>query len=60
MSEPGEIIRRAASVIPSPRQLALQQMEFYGFVHFGLYTFAPNREGNQGPEAFTPRVLDAD
>lgn len=33
-------------------------MEFYGFVHFGLYTFAPGTEGQNGPEVFLPKKFD--
>lgn len=32
-------IEKAAEIVPSPRQVAWNCMEFYGFVHFGLYTF---------------------
>lgn len=47
-------VKRAAQVLPSQRQVAWNCMEFYGFVHFGLYTFAPNEEGSLDPEIFNP------
>ena len=38
MRTPEEQIRYAASITPSPRQLAWQQLEFYAFTHFGMNT----------------------
>ena len=43
-------IKRAAQVLPSKRQVEWNCMEFYGFVHFGLYTFGPDEEGKMGAE----------
>lgn len=31
--------RRLIQITPSPRQLQLQEMEFYAFVHFTVNTF---------------------
>lgn len=41
-------VKRAAAIVPSARQVKWNCMEFYGFVHFGLYTFDPSREGKAG------------
>ena len=49
-------------ITPSERQIRLQQMEFYAFVHFTVNTFT-NREwgdGTENPSVFNPERLDCD
>ncbi|GGK78683.1 alpha-L-fucosidase [Rufibacter glacialis] len=56
-----EIIKKAAHVVPSPRQLKWQQLELTAFFHFGVNTFT-NREwgtGKEDPKIFNPSQLDA-
>jgi alpha-L-fucosidase len=56
-----EIIRKAANVTPSPKQMAWQEMELTAFLHFGINTFT-NREwgdGKEDPQLFNPIKLDA-
>lgn len=62
MTAPATSGRALAEVRPSERQLAWQEMEFYGFIHFGMNTMTDREwgEGHDDPAAFDPAGLDAD
>ncbi len=47
-------------ITPSERQMTLQQMEFYAFVHFTVNTFTDKEwgDGTESPEIFNPVQLD--
>src|SRR5579863_4749309 len=58
---PADIIRKAAHIVPSPRQLRWQELELTAFFHFGINTFT-DREWGDGKEdlsLFNPTRLDA-
>jgi len=50
------------AVVPSPHQIAYQQMELIGFVHFTVNTFTDKEwgYGDESPGIFQPDALDAD
>jgi alpha-L-fucosidase len=62
---PGEsledIVRKAASIVPTPRQMAWQKQEIIAFIHFGLNTFtgAEWGTGKVDQSIFDPVDLDA-
>ncbi len=56
-----DIIRKAAYVVPTSRQIQWQELEFTGFLHFSVNTFT-DREwgtGKEDPSLFHPSELDA-
>ncbi len=56
------IDERLVSVTPSERQLRIQQMGFYAFVHFTVNTFTDREwgDGTENPSVFDPKELDAE
>lgn len=56
-----ELDRRLTAVVPSARQIAWQQMEFYSFVHFTVNTFTGREwgDGTEPEEIFNPTAFDA-
>lgn len=57
-----DIVNLAANVVPHPRQVTWQEMEFYGFIHFGPNTFNGVEWGNgkEEPRSFAPKQVDTD
>lgn len=50
------------SIVPNRRQLIIQEMKYYAFIHYGVNTFT-NREWGNGKEdesVFNPRKQDTD
>ncbi len=53
---------RPGAVVPAPRQLAYQQQETIGFVHFTVNTFTDKEwgDGTESPTLFNPSAFNAD
>jgi alpha-L-fucosidase len=54
------LISRAANVRPAPQQLAWQNLEFIGFIHYTVNAFTDREwgEGTENPALFNPTQLD--
>ncbi|WP_346238347.1 alpha-L-fucosidase [Niabella insulamsoli] len=57
-----DIIRKAANVVPTDRQLRWQQLELTAFFHFGINTFTGKEwgTGKEDPQIFNPTALNAE
>ncbi|MDO4296097.1 MAG: alpha-L-fucosidase [bacterium] len=57
-----ELDEKLVQVLPSARQFAHQQLEFYGFVHFTVNTFTDKEwgDGSEAESVFAPSALDAE
>ena len=57
-----ELDRRLTGCVPSERQLRVQRMAFYAFVHFTVNTFTDKEwgDGTEKESVFDPKKLDAD
>ena len=57
-----ELDKKLVKCHPSPRQLAIEQMEFYAFAHITVNTFTDKEwgDGTEPESIFDPSGLDAD
>lgn len=57
-----ERLKLYLSVVPNERQLAMEQMPFYAFIHYGMNTFTGREWGNgkESPSLFNPKNQDTD
>lgn len=56
------IIRKAAHVIPTSKQLQWQELEVTGFLHYGINTYTAREwgDGTESPNLFNPTDLDVE
>lgn len=57
-----ERIELYTSIVPNERQLKIQQMPFYAFIHYSVNTFTGREwgKGKESPKVFNPKCQDTD
>ena len=57
-----ELDKKLVKCHPSPRQLAIEQMEFYAFAHITVNTFTDKEwgYGDADPKTFNPSRMDVE
>ncbi len=60
--QPSQDSIKPNDVLPTPQQIAYQQMELIGFIHFSINTFTDKEwgYGDESPGLFDPSELDAE
>lgn len=55
-------LKKITDIRPSSRQLAWQEMEFYGFIHYGINSFMDQEwgSGKEDLQIFNPKNVDTD
>ena len=50
------------NIVPSAKQIALQEMGFYLFIHYGMNTYSGREwgSGKESPSSFSPVSVDTD
>lgn len=58
----GPEVERLTEIVPSARQLAYAELEYYTFIHYGMNTFTNSEwgTGKESPSQFNPQKVDTD
>lgn len=58
----GPEVERLTEIVPSARQLAYAELEYYTFIHYGMNTFTNSEwgTGKESPGQFNPKKADTD
>ena len=49
-----ELDSKLVQIVPSPRQIRFQQMEFYAFIHFSVNTYTGKETARSRKRSFSP------
>lgn len=57
-----DFLQKITSVVPSDRQISVQSMEFYAFIHYGINSFTDREwgDGTEDIQIFNPQEMNTD